>query len=475
MPYSVERIPLHVPAGNREASVLKDARLVNCWVEKDSAGRVWVQKRPALVRHSNVVEGGAAGHGIFYWDGFIYAVFGTTLYRLGTPNVAVGTVNQNGVTYSFTATLGATHKLFFHNMEHAYVYDGATISGITDPNFPLNISPGILGFGAAYLDGVVYVVRQTGAAIFGSDSSGTNLNDPTTWPADNVIVAQIEPDDARFIAKHLTYLIVGKQWTTEVFHDAGNPTGSPLAPDQGIKMNFGNTVPWSVQDMGGDLIWIATTREGSVSVVHLTNLRATIVSTPAIERRLEAMFSAGTYLPCNVWGGKVAGHRLYAITTTSTTFVYDLTVGLWYEWLGADGKPFPIVSSTYDGGFQRILLQNATDGDVYSLDLSTYQDDNGVFDVDIYTPNWDGETRTRKHMNRLELVGDQVPGDACYIAVSDDDYQTWSDYRTIDRGVERQLLFNCGTFRRRAFHIHHSSNNPFRVLALEASVAPGSL
>lgn len=468
MPYQTERIPLHVPAGNREASVLKDARLVNCWVEKDSAGRIWVQKRPAIVRVAQPTGVAAEGRGIYGWDTGVFGVFDGHFYGNLTSlaPINLGAVASAGY-YHFVETLGATHKLFFHNGSNAYVYPlGGSLTAVSDVDFPLVITPSILAAGAAYLDGGVYVARVNGATIFGSDP-----NDPLSWAADNFLVAQIEPDDAVFIAKHLVYIIVGKRWTTEVFHDAGNATGSPLAPDQGLKMNFGCAYRETVQDVGGDLIWVATTREGSVSVILLSNLRAQVVSTPAIERLLEGFEN----ITATSWSGKVGGHRLYGITLPNFTLVYDITMGLWYEWTDVNGDAFPIVSSTFDSFYQRILLQNVSDGDLYSFEMGVYVDDDGAFPVDIYTPNWDGNTRTRKQMNRLELVGDQEIDDACYIAVSDDDYQTWSDFRMVDRSLERQVLFNCGTFRRRAFHIHHLSNKAFRVQALEASVALGSL
>jgi len=59
--------------------------------------------------------------------------------------------------------------------------------------------------------------------------------------------------------------------------------------------------------------------------------------------------------------------------------------------------------------------------------------------------------------------------------VSDDDYQTWSNFREVDLSKNRPMLTNCGTFRRRAYHFRHQSNTPLRIQAVELMIDLGTL
>src|SRR5690606_20128084 len=42
------RLPLMVITSNRDGSTDKDARLVNCYLEVDDQGELWIYKRPGL-------------------------------------------------------------------------------------------------------------------------------------------------------------------------------------------------------------------------------------------------------------------------------------------------------------------------------------------------------------------------------------------------------------------------------------------
>lgn len=455
------RMPLILAPGNRDRSAGKDARLVNGFVES-SKEALHVYKRPGVRALTGVAGGPGSGNGggIYQWRGDIYSVFGTTLYKNG---VSIGTVGFDF--YTFSETLGAVEKLFIKGRQFAYVWDptGPTLTQVTDVDYPA-----LTARGQAYLFGVTYVMDDK-ANIYGSD-----VNDPSSWDPLNLIVANIEADAGMALAKQLTYVVALKQWSTEVFYDAGNATGSRLTSVQGAKINFGLYDARTLQDIDGDLFWVSATRSGSLNVVMMSDLKAQIISDSRVERLLEGASSFVTYS----WGAKVFGHKLYGITFAGAglTLVFDAREKIWYEWTTTDSIVLPyfeVAGSTFDSS-NRAILQSASLGKIGYFD-PTLQDDFGApFTLHIYTPNFDGGVRLMKYLHRMDLIADQQTSGNLSIAYSEDDYQTWSASRTFDLTQQRPNIIGCGSFRRRAWHLTHTAATPFRMEAIEFQADMGT-
>jgi hypothetical protein len=447
------RIPLILTQENRDETTKFDARIINAYVEKDQSGDVWVVKRPGLVINSSI--GASTGRGIYNWRQNVYSIRGATLYKDATP--VAGTVDTTNGVYTFSACLGATPKLFFQNGVKAYTYDsGGGLVQVTDAQYPSTAVKG-----AAYLDGTMYVMDIEGN-IYGSD-----FNDPQSWTALNLIKAQVEHDQGIAIAKQLVYVIAFKEWSTEIFYDAANAAGSPLAPVQGGKLSYGCRTAESVQDMDGVLFWVSATRSGAVGVMRMENIKSQTISTPSIERLLQGVDFSVVYS----WNAKRNGHKFYGITfkNSSLTLVYDDTTGEWAQWTdpAVVGNYMSIVSSTITVGSQESLLQDESDGHIYTLEHSAYNDEGQLFTVDIYTPNYDAKTKKGKTVNKLYPIADQTAGSVLQVRYSDDDYETWSNFIEVDLSQEAPYIPDMGTFKRRAHHLRHHCNTAFRIKYLE--------
>jgi hypothetical protein len=448
-----KRLPLVISPENRGESTSFDSRLVNCYTEKTKAGDYHIFPRYGLAQDSQPSGGSAAGRGVFNWLGNIYSIFADKLYKNG---VAVsGTVDTTNGVYRFSQSKGATPKLQLGNGVKGYNYDDAGgLVVIIDPDFPASFVKGW-----AYLDGTTYIMVPA-AFIQGSD-----INDPTSWSALNSILAQIEPDNGVALDKQLVYVIALKQWSTEVFYDAGNSTGSPLGTVQGAKINWGCASSDSVQDVNNTLCWLTRSEEAGRQVVAMENLKAKVVSIPPIERLLQNADLSTVFS----WQIKVDGHRFYVLTVKNAnlTLAYDLTQDMWSQWTDVNGNYIPIVSSTYNSA-GKTIVQHESNGRLYLAD-STYATDAGdTITVDIYTPNFDGGVRRRKNMTVLEVISDQKVGSELLIRVNDHDFdpKMWSNFRKVDLSQRRPFLTDCGTFVRRVHHLRHQK--PVRMPRLQA-------
>ena len=364
--------------------------------------------------------------------------------------------------YTFTSCLGATPVLFLHNGTNAYtVTAGNVVTAVSNINYPAATVPGTV-----YLDGTIYVM-DANSNITGSTAAA---NDPLTWDPLNLIKALIEPTTAIYLAKQLIYVFALKQGYSEAFYDAGNAVGSPLAPVAGAKINLGCIDAATVRDVGGDLIWVADSNEGGLQVVQVSSLKASIISTPQVERILSA--SQGPFFS---WNAKVEGHRFYAITSTTAniTLVYDLTSQIWYQWTDVNGNYIPY-QFCCPGVANTMNFLHQSNGNICTLDIGTFKDNGDTaFPVDIYTPNFDGGSRLYKILSSMSFVGDQNGGSTISMRYSDDDYQTWSNAFTADMTLDRATIVDFGAFTKRAFRITHQADSIFRIKAVELYISAG--
>jgi len=411
--------------------------------------------------------GSATGRGVYNWLGNVYSVFGNTLYKDGIA--VTGTVDTTNGSYKFSSCLNLytpnVSKLQLGNGVKAYNYDASNgLVLISAAAFPAAFVKGW-----AYLNSVTYVGKSTGA-IQGSDP-----DNPILWDALDVLYAAIEPDLGVALAKQLVYVVMFKQWSTEIFYDAQNATGSALAPVQGAKVNYGCAHADSISAVDeGILLWLSSDRTVGRHVIKMEGLKADIVSTDPVERLLVGFDLTTIYS----FGLKVAGHRFYVLTsvTSNLTLVYDLDTRMWQQWTDSSGNYFPFCAVTSNSSNQ-IVLQHATDGKLYLMSPTYYTDDGSVITVDIVTPNFDGGTNRRKQMTMMKFIADQTQGSILHVRKNDHDYTAdkWSNFRSVDLSRKQPVLTNCGSFVRRAHHFRHQSQTVMRVREIELQMDLGTL
>jgi hypothetical protein len=405
------------------------------------------------------------------------------LVKRRSPNYRPPTTSTDGPTLSVGATyqirtLGTTDFTLMGAASNT-VGEIFTATGVGSgtgtvliANFPQNFVKGW-----AFLDGTLYTM-DADANIFGTSTLSYGgiggFDDPRLWDPLNMIVARIEPDKGVYLTKHLTYVIAMKQWTVEAFYDAGNPIGSPLMPVPGAQCLYGCASADSVQQIDGTLLWMTFNRTVSPQVARMDDLRATIISTPPIERLLDQVDFDNIFS----WVLKHGGHRFYGLTVKSANFtiVYDLDQGLWYQWTDADGNYWPIVASGYNDANKHVL-QHETNGKLYKTegDYEIPNDDGVVVPVDIYTPNYDAGVDRRKTLKVMRFNCDQKSGSKLLVRHSDDDYQTWTNFREVNLSNKRPILTDCGTFYRRAWHFRHYANTPLRIKSIDLQMDIGTL
>lgn len=508
-----KRWPLVSPFYTRSSDtpITQDSRLINGFVEQDpSDGEYWIYKRAGIAPTPTYTPAVNFPGGTYYNLGTsdplsittpttgLTAGLGT-LYLGNTaigliPRFAAGVQNVTQYQWWFETIGGGSNQIVVMNSGGGAVYNTSTgfLTGISDPNYPAYAVPGW-----GYLDGTLYVMDATGN-IWGTASTYNAL----VWDGLNVVPASTQGDLGMFLASQLTYIVAFKQWTTQIFYDAENQTGSPLSPVPDAQIPYGCLHPNSVQKIDEILIWLTSNKTISPQIIMMENLTPKIISTPSVERLLDniqinaqpvgAAVGGASSINDNTlfsWTFKHAGHRFYGLihTVLNFTLVYDIDQKFWYLWFDVNGNYWPMTNFTFISPtlgskgihFAQIMVNGlGTQGQLYAIDsMDRYPNDAGtLFPVDIYTPNFNGGTIRRKTLNMMYFSADETPGSILQARYSDDDYKTWSNFRSISLNDSKPFLDNEGTFEsKRAYHFRHQCNTKFRIKSSDLQIALGTL
>ncbi len=337
----------------------------------------------------------------FYMNGVSQGQAFSGLTGTVFPAVTVG-----GTTTTLTANFGAT--AFAHSIPSGFYAfqsntpltpaSGTTIT-VTDPAVTVNatFSYTVAGTPATPATGTI-TAQGTGGTVPGigyingyfcvMDVNGVIWNsasdNPTSWGALAFITAQNENGAGKALAKSGSYLIAFKEWSTEFFFDNSNADGSPFSPVDNGFTQVGCASGDSLASVEGALMWISQSRQQGRGVYLQEGLQQQRVSTPDIDRIL----NADSLLTVRAYGLKIDGHSLYVLTLVASdiTLVYDLNSQTWGQWTSLTrGSSKSVTSITRSGTTATVTFAVAhtlTDGAPVEISGATQTEYNGKFQAE---------------------------------------------------------------------------------------------
>ena len=322
--------------------------------------------------------------------------------------------------------------------------------------------------GATFFD-TYTVIMTTDGKIWNSEPE-----DPTRWNALNFITAESEPDPAVGLVKHLNYIVAFKQWSTEFFYDAASPVGSPFLPNLTFNLEFGCASGNSIVQMEETVVWIAQGKDNGKTVLMLNGTKPVEVTNIGVERILNNTTNLENV---RAYSLKISGHYFYVLNLIddNLTLVLDIKLKQWMIWTSyVNGKEDILDGVFYASWNNKHYTIDNIDGKVYNINENSYIDDAGPIQFRVRSNLFDAESTKRKFISRVEIVGDKV-GTTLNIRHTDDDYNTWSEYRKVDLNADRSVLYQNGSFRRRAYEFFNTDNVPLRLQACEVDADAGSV
>jgi hypothetical protein len=455
---------IRLPSASYNQPSRSPSRLVNCYAQaKTDKGPFEVIGAPGVAPFASL--GAGPGRGLFVMRGTLYAVSGTTLYRIDEfgAEAALGTLpGSTKLTFAGNGT-----EIVFSNK---YIYSAGSVSAITDPDMPAVSA-------IDYVDGYV-VYAESGSGRWGC----SQLYDGATYDGLDFATAEAYPDDLVTLkVDHRQVLLFGQE-STEIWWNSGN-AGAGFAFERlaGGFLEYGCLARLGVAKQDNSVFWLANDR----TIRRLTSQTPVRVSQHGVE---EALASYARVDDCEAFPYTWNGHlfAVFKFPTAGATWVLDVTTGEWHERETYGSSTWNIVDAVHCYG--KVFVQSSTTGAVGELSDTTYTEFGGILRREVTFPTiYQGSQRL--YHNQLDLMlrtGDAPVGvtPTIQMDLSDDGGNTWAslaarslsplsvgqvgDYRRVVR------FTRLGMARDRVYRTAVSDAVPFHLLDSQLTVAAGS-
>lgn len=463
-------------AGASTSSSTKDSRLINCFNETVSdpiTGQktVYCTKRPGFATNSTPAAG-SIGNAILVWThgNKIMSAFGasnSTIYD-GTTSKGAITGLATEITETFVS-LNPTIVVSSTDNTAWYYDDGATVSVMTqisDGDFPGNNSYTLAGT-FAHIGGYACIMTTDGK-LWASD-----VNSVTSWTATSFGSANSFPDNGVGCIRYKQYLMAFGTSSIEFFYNAGQ-TPFPFQKSTTMTVKVGCVSADAITSISDAVFWCGSTPQGGLSIFKYDG-GVQRISTPEIDSiMLIAGANAITLTSIRFYG------RSFVVCIVDTrTMVYCIEENQWHEWIsGTAVLWYKCAAVSIGSPMVNYAISNiSTSGKVYIMNQAAlqYTDDGFAYSANPQLAITDLGTKNRKFYDSVEVVGDiQLTTSAISISYTDDDYQNFVTWGTVDLSTSRPVARRLGSGRRRAWSLSHSAATPMRIEALEIRVRVGS-
>lgn len=156
-------------------------------------------------------------------------------------------------------------------------------------------------------------------------------------------------------------------------------------------------------------------------------------------------------------------HLTFQVTSSQATTATGTITATTYT----EGH-FAFTKHVYCSG--RHLLLHESNGHLYEFTDEVASDALAPIDLHCRTGKVDNGTNTPKRLALLDVIGHKTPNGLALVRWTDDDYTSWSTYRSVDLEQERSQLRRCGDFSRRAFELRYTGDAKVTLGALELDV-----
>ena len=178
-----------------------------------------------------------------------------------------------------------------------------------------------------------FITFQDGLFLFSQPNSITGFfaSDPQNINDIDIIEANLNNDNiTRIISDHDLIWILGSR-SLSVWQDTGGgTTTNQFQQIPGATAPHGCNAPWTVSQIGGQLLWLSNDDRGWAEVAMAFGYRAMRVSNHAVENWL---LSLGDLSETISWTYQMGGHSFYCLNNpnSTTTWCYDLMHKQWHE------------------------------------------------------------------------------------------------------------------------------------------------
>lgn len=392
-------------------------RMLNCYLEiAPPAAKSPIDVVPSYGILPWCTTGSDVSRGGTVINGVAYSVTGETLYRINANRTSIALGVIPGTDPIFIAGDG-TNIVVCANRT-LYIYDGASISQVSDPDFPGAVWVG-------FLDGYFPIIEPNSGRLWINETPYV----PASWNALDFATAEGNPDDlVSGLINYREFYAFGRE-TTEVYYNSGDPD-FPLTRSPSGFIEIGLLSPFGPAKADNSIFF-----PGHDGLIYRLNGYSPMrISTHAVEQAIERYADKTCFGTTWVEGG----HKFYGLSFNEGTWVYDISTQLWHERIstGFDRWRVQFALNCYN----KTLVGDIDTGTIGYLDADTFEEYGQVLRASCTAPAIADENRLISHAS-LELefetgVGTlTTPNPQVMVDWSDDDGRTWSSehWRSLGR------------------------------------------
>ncbi len=399
-------------------------------------------------------------------NNIFYTITGNTLYKVTSAGVstAIGTITGTGRCVLET---DGTNLIITTGTSKPYTYNGAVLVQGTDVDLPNAAT-------------VTYNNRRVIYDGNNADVVFADLDQPLDVNSANVTIAESEPDDMRAVLAHNAQVYAFGATSIEPYYNTG--TGNP--PYQVVTNSTEQLGVHAIHSIASNKDFVYFLASDLVPY-RISGLSVQPIGNPAIG---QAIRNYGTSSDAYGVTFRFDSMSFYLLSfpTGNETWLFNEQSGLWTNLsFGTDGAQHLI--SDYEFIYDKHIVTDRRNGNVYELDFETYTDNGEVIQWQRDTLSIDGGTFNAPgnivFMDRLELMIETgtslVTQDATIVMqFSDDNGRSWSSERWASIGKQgdftyRLEWFGLGMFRNRMFRFIMTDPIKWVILSANADVDLG--
>jgi len=419
------RVPMPIPArlGAVKSRFVSSQTIVNGYVEVSQQSGPAIYGGPGLTLFATCGDGPIRG--VLDFSGTLVVVSGQTLYTV-TQTGAVAPIDTIGGTGAVVmAHNGAQVVIVADDANTSYVLDGATVSAITDPDFPIASS-------VDFIDQYFVFTRKGTQQFFVSA-----LADGTAYDATDVASAEAKPDNLlRVIVDNREVMLFGTK-SGEGWYNAGD-ADFPLARSTTF-VEYGLVGRDAVAKADNTIFWLAADN----TIRALRGGTPQVISDHAVSNTIETWADPSA---TRAFAFTFRGHTFFILRNPDGCIAIDAATGLPFERRSYGLDTWRIVCTESIWG--QTVLGDYETGAIYLLDDDAH-DENGTPLVREWTTATLSPSGTPFTLDEVEieleagvgLVSGQGENPVAWIQVSRDSGESYGSRieREIGRRGEREL------------------------------------
>ena len=318
--------------------------------------------------------GTIGSRGWFTQEGRTWCVFGALLYERTSPGVYVsrGTIPNDGNPVSYASNGAGGNQLA--------IVGGGQVN-------VLNLSTNVLTIATLPFSNPVMIAFQDGYGLV------NQLNTPTvwysalenflSWDALNFFARSTTSDNVVGLAISRDRLFVLGSKTVTLYYDSGNAL-NPWVPYPGTSTQVGALSPWAIGVYNDIVYWLCMSARGDPKIVgSKIDMQPQVLSTPPIVDQLAA---CSTLANAEILIYSQGGHTFVCFTLPGSpadinTYSFDVLEKRWAAraaWITNTGRYGRWAARGITAITSTVLTGDYATGNVYTLDLNTYQDNGGI-------------------------------------------------------------------------------------------------